>query len=302
MIEGCHIFDCEVGAKDWLFVFKELETGEYTVIHNDNEAIMKFMERDPLLGGFNNKHYDNHILKAILGDYDPESVKQINDLIILDEVNGWEIPELREIRAYFSSFDLMDDCQLGTSLKSFEAHLGIPIEETEVDFNLDREWTQEELERMIRYCKYDVDATERLFYIRQGYLRTLVRIRNAVKGGIGLGTVANQIKKMADNANRVDTDKLERLARACEALRGIRGPSNLARGFERMADATARIDVERLERMRDALQGMNGIRLPRFPTTGGNGATPTSKRSPTRIWTIRPRTQVPTTTRSTTAT
>ena len=109
----------------------------------------------------------------------------------------------------------------------------------------------------------------------KGLHDTLVRIRNAVKGGIGLGTVANQIKKMADNANRVDTDKLERLARACEALRGIRGPSNLARGFERMADATARIDVERMERLRDALQGMNGIRLPRFPTTGGNGATPT---------------------------
>jgi len=176
LIEDCYIFDCEVGAKDWLFVFKELATGDYTVIHNDNDAIMRFMERDPLLGGFNNKHYDNHILKAIMGDYDPESVKQINDLIILEEVNGWEIPELREVRVFFSSFDLMDDCQLGTSLKSFEAHLGIPIEETEVDFNLDREWTQEELERMIRYCKYDVDATERLFYIRQGYLKNKVTL------------------------------------------------------------------------------------------------------------------------------
>jgi hypothetical protein len=33
------IFDCEVFAFDWLFVFKDLDSGEYTVIHNDNEAV-----------------------------------------------------------------------------------------------------------------------------------------------------------------------------------------------------------------------------------------------------------------------
>ena len=32
------IFDCEVFAYDWFFVFKDLETKEYTVVHNDNEA------------------------------------------------------------------------------------------------------------------------------------------------------------------------------------------------------------------------------------------------------------------------
>ena len=60
------IFDCEVFAYDWLFVFKDVETGEYTIIHNDNEAVKQFMARSPILGGFNNKHYDNHILKAVL--------------------------------------------------------------------------------------------------------------------------------------------------------------------------------------------------------------------------------------------
>ena len=166
-----YIFDCEVSRKDWLFVFKELDTGAYSIFHNNNEAVLRFMERDPLLGGFNNKHYDNHILKGVLAGFDCETIKQVNDLIILEEINGWEIPELKDERIFFQSFDLMDDCQLGTSLKSFEAHLGIPIEETQVDFNLDREWTQEELALMIRYCKYDVDATELLFHIRKGYLK-----------------------------------------------------------------------------------------------------------------------------------
>ena len=102
---------------------------------------------------------------------------------------------------------------------------------------------------------------------------TLVRIRNAAKGGVGLGTVANQVSKVADAVNRVDTDKMQRLATICETIRGVRGPSGLARGFERMADAVNRIDVDRLERVRNALQGMNGIQLPTL-NVPGQTATP----------------------------
>lgn len=180
MIKGTFIFDCEVFAHDWLFVFKELETGEYTVIHNDNDAVLAFMEQDPFLGGFNNKHYDNHILKAVMIGADPETVKQVNDLIILEELDGWDIPLLRDYKVYFHSFDLMDDCQDGISLKGIEGHLGIPIEETEVDFNIDRRLTDEELQQTIKYCKYDVDATEILYHLRQNYLQnkaTLGRVR-----------------------------------------------------------------------------------------------------------------------------
>lgn len=180
MIKGTFIFDCEVFAHDWLFVFKELETGEYTIIHNDNDAVLAFMEQDPFLGGFNNKHYDNHILKAVMIGADPETVKQVNDLIILEELDGWDIPLLRDYRVYFHSFDLMDDCQDGISLKGIEGHLGIPIEETEVDFNIDRRLTDEELQQTIKYCKYDVDATEILYHLRQNYLQnkaTLGRVR-----------------------------------------------------------------------------------------------------------------------------
>lgn len=180
MIKGTFIFDCEVFAHDWLFVFKEVETGHYTIIHNDNDAVIAFMEQDPFLGGFNNKHYDNHILKAVMIGADPETVKQVNDLIIVEELDGWDIPLLRDYRVYFHSFDLMDDCQDGISLKGIEGHLGIPIEETEVDFNIDRRLTEEELQRTIKYCKYDVDATEILYRLRQNYLQnkaTLGRVR-----------------------------------------------------------------------------------------------------------------------------
>ena len=175
------IFDCEVFAHDWLFVFKEIATGEYTVIHNDNDAVVAFMERNPFLGGFNNKHYDNFILKGVMCGLTPEQIKEIDDLIIVEEVNGWDIPVLREYRVYFDSFDLMDDCQVGLSLKAIEAHLGIPIEETEVDFNITHRLSEKELQETIYYCKYDVDATEKLYHLRQAYLKnkvTLGKTRN----------------------------------------------------------------------------------------------------------------------------
>lgn len=173
------IFDCEVFAHDWLFVFKEIATGEYTVIHNDNDAVVAFMERNPLLGGFNNKHYDNFILKGVMCGLTPEQIKEINDLIIVEEVNGWDIPVLREYRVYFDSFDLMDDCQVGLSLKAIEAHLGIPIEETEVDFNITHRLSEKELQETIYYCKYDVDATEKLYHLRQAYLKNKVTLGKA---------------------------------------------------------------------------------------------------------------------------
>jgi len=176
-----YIFDCEVFAHDWLFVFKNIESGEYTIIHNDNEAVKSFMENDPLLAGFNNKHYDQFILKAVLADATPEQVKEINDYVIVHGEVGWQHPLIRDSKSFFEQFDLMDDCQQGLSLKAIEAHLGMDIRESEVDFNIDRPLTEEELEETIFYCKHDVDATEKLYELRKGYLENklyLGRLKN----------------------------------------------------------------------------------------------------------------------------
>lgn len=160
MVDNTWIFDFEVFAYDWLVVYKSVESGEYVEIWNDNDAVIQFMEEDPFIGGFNNKHYDNFILKGVLTGGTPEQIKSINDSIIRDGMNGWDIPLLKSYKVYFNSFDLMDDCQDGIGLKTIEAHLGIPIEETGVDFNIDRPLTEEERKITARYCRYDVDATE----------------------------------------------------------------------------------------------------------------------------------------------
>lgn len=173
-----YIFDFEVFLYDWLVVFKSLETGLYTIIHNNNEAIKQFMEENPTLCGFNNKHYDAFILKGILAGATPQELKLINDLIIVKGVNGWEIPMIKDNYSYFEQYDLMDDVQQGMSLKAIEAHFFMDIRESQVDFNIDRPLTEEELEETIFYCKHDVDATEMLWHERQNYLKTKVTLGN----------------------------------------------------------------------------------------------------------------------------
>lgn len=176
LLPNLWVFDFEVFAQDWLFVGKNAETGERIIIHNDNDALVAFFETNPLMCGFNSKHYDDYIAKAIIGGLSPELVKAVNDEIIVHGKNGWEIPLLRNFNVWFDSFDLMDDMQKGISLKSIEAHLGIPIEETEVDFNIQRALTDEELARTKHYCCYDVDATERLMHLRENYLKTKITL------------------------------------------------------------------------------------------------------------------------------
>lgn len=171
-----YIFDFEVFAHDWIVVFKNKDTKEYFVFHNDNDGVFAFMEQEPLLAGFNNKHYDQFILKAVLCGFTPEQVKDVNDFIILQGQQGWDHPVLQQYRVFFNQYDLMDDCQQGLSLKAIEAHLGMDIRETTVSFDIDRPLNQEEIDQVVFYCKHYVDATDKLDNIRSGYLRTKVNL------------------------------------------------------------------------------------------------------------------------------
>ena len=175
------VVDVEVFAHDWIVVFLDTTTLEYQVFHNDNAGVRWYMsDPDRIYCGWNNKHYDNHILKAICCDAPPELVKQINDFIITQERSGWEHWFLRQNRFWFDSCDLMDDTQVGTSLKHCEAHLNLPIEETEVDFQIQRPLTEEEIRSTVHYCKYDVAMTAKLLTIRKGYLEAKLNVGRSI--------------------------------------------------------------------------------------------------------------------------
>lgn len=162
------IFDIEVFKEDWIVVFRPIDKREYTVIHNDNYALRKFLNQpDILIGGFNNKHYDDYILLTMLNGGDVERVKACNDWIIGGKA-PWEFPFIQGVKKPFKSFDLRDDIpDKGLSLKAIEGNLLLPIVESSVPFTLDRKLTAAELEEVIRYCQYDVESTFELYKVRK---------------------------------------------------------------------------------------------------------------------------------------
>lgn len=187
------IYDIEVFSDDWIVDFRDPEIEDsHVVIHNDNFHLKAFLEQpDLVIGGFNNKHYDDWIiLTMILGGSNVE-VKRHNDFII-GGGNGWEFPFIQYQKKPFNSFDLRDDiADKGLSLKAVEGNLHLPIVESSVPFDIDRPLTPEELEEVIAYCKNDVDATCRLYQERKtDYIDSKILVSQMygvpIEEGIGL--------------------------------------------------------------------------------------------------------------------
>lgn len=168
-------YDCEVFSDDWLVVLKDLETGRFTAVHNDNEELKQCISEDCVYVGFNSKHYDQFIIKAICCGFSPQEVKQVNDFLI-GGGQGWECPMLRDQYFRFNNVDIKDDMQMGLSLKAIEGHLGMSVEETTVPFDIGRPLTEKELKETLTYCMHDVDTTEKLVELRKDYLKNKIHI------------------------------------------------------------------------------------------------------------------------------
>lgn len=173
-----YTYDFEVFRYDWLVVFKRASDGEYFIFHNDNAGVKKFMqEQECVVGGFNSKAYDCHILKAICCGADNGLVKEINDWIISGK-QGYDHWFIKQNKFWFNHFDIRDDMQIGLSLKAIEGHLGMDIEETSVAFDIDKPLDEDELAMTIHYCKHDVDVTEHLIKLRKDYLDGKISLGN----------------------------------------------------------------------------------------------------------------------------
>lgn len=168
-------YDCEVFAYDWLVTLKDKETGHRTHIWNDNEALRMALSDDCIYVGFNNKHYDQFIVKGIAADFTPQEIKQVNDFII-GGGQGWDCPLLKDFYFAFNNVDIKDDMQMGLSLKAIEGHLGMSVQESTVPFDIDRPLTEEERREVEFYCDHDVDTAEKLIDIRKDYLKNKVQI------------------------------------------------------------------------------------------------------------------------------
>lgn len=129
-----------------------------TVIVNNAGHLQDFYEENKrkIWVGYNSRNYDQFILKSILIGFNP---KHINDLIINDGVKGNQIDKrFKQIQLY--NYDVMVSMN---GLKTLEGFMGNDIQETGVDFNIDRKLTAEEINKTIEYCRHDVEQTILVF-------------------------------------------------------------------------------------------------------------------------------------------
>lgn len=215
-------YDCEVFAHEWLVVFKDKESGRYTRIWNDNDALCECISDDCIYIGFNSKHYDQFIIKAIVAGFTPEEVKQVNDYIIQGG-QGWECPLLEDVYLRFNNVDIRDDMQVGLSLKAIEGHLGLPIQESNVSFDIDRPLTEAERRETEFYCDHDVNTTEMIVDLRKDYL----------KNKINLGKLAgiSDVKAMSMTNAKLTAAVLKATPKKHDDERDYVYPSNLRREF-----------------------------------------------------------------------
>lgn len=215
-------YDCEVFAHDWLVVFKDTETGGYTAIWNDNDALKMALSEDCVYIGFNSKHYDQFIIKAIALGYSAEEIKKVNDYII-NGGQGWECPMLRDQFFRFNNVDIKDDMQMGLSLKAIEGHLGMSVEESTISFDIDRPLTEDEKKETLKYCIHDVDTTEKLVELRTDYL----------KNKINLGKMAglDEIKAMGMTNAKLTAAMLKASPQPHDDERKYVYPDNLRKEF-----------------------------------------------------------------------
>lgn len=151
-------YDFEVFAKDWLVVFIDTDKREKVTVVNDPDRLKEYYEENvyKIWCGYNNRHYDQYIMKGILLGMDP---KRINDYII-NGGEGWNYS-----RAFNSipmiNYDVMPNPPI--SLKTLEGFMGSDIRETEVAFDLNRSLTMEEIDQSSYYCTHDVEETVKVF-------------------------------------------------------------------------------------------------------------------------------------------
>lgn len=157
-----NFYDFEVFMFDWMVVIINPVAKTEEVIVNDRKALMRYYSKHKkeIWVGYNSRNYDTFILKSILLDMNP---KKTNDLIIEDNVKGWQISKA------FNDIDLLDFdiAPAMQGLKQLEGFMGNNIKETSVPFDLDRELTRKEITETIRYCLHDVEQTVEVFRKRK---------------------------------------------------------------------------------------------------------------------------------------
>lgn len=168
-------YDFEVFKEDWLVVFKDYDTKKECIIVNDANKLKQFYiackSQNVIFCGFNSRQYDTYIFKGILKGMNPYRISK--DLIEHGKKGFQAVPKHWEVP--LNNYDVMTGFH---GLKTLEAFMGLSIEESNVDFNIDRKLTEDEINETIEYCRYDVDSTIKVFELNIDEFNAYIELIN----------------------------------------------------------------------------------------------------------------------------
>ena len=245
-------YDFETFAYDWLVVAMDMEKHEKYAIWNDREALESLYSnnRNEIWCGFNNRRYDQYILKGILLGMNP---KEINDWIIVKERPGWEFSGAFN-RIPMINYDVMPNPPIG--LKTLEGFMGNMIKESSVPFNINRPLTPKERAEVERYCTHDVEQTIHVFIERKADFDAMMGIVTAFNLPIGcLGNTEAQITaKVLDCVHQnVHDDEFEYFFLPCLRLEKY---AYVRDWFDEIRKHPPKTDAEKREFYKQSLEVM----------------------------------------------
>lgn len=149
-----HGYDFEVYSKiNWFCVtfINYEDRNKEVVIVNDRSKLIEFYNahKDDIFISYNGRQYDTGIFKGIL---DGINVGYVNDKLIKEGKKPFQV--VKNAKKY--PLNDYDTILKDKSLKQLEAFMGDDIRETEVDFNIDRHLTEEEIKQTLYYNHHDV--------------------------------------------------------------------------------------------------------------------------------------------------
>ncbi|MGJ0908878.1 hypothetical protein [Clostridium botulinum] len=195
-------YDFEIFKYDWLVVIKDTDSKRTHTIVNNREELNSFYEdnKNNIWCGYNSRSYDQWILKAIIAGFNP---KELNDHIIVEHKPAWKFSStLWKIQLY--NYDVMTSFH---GLKQLEGFMGNDIQETTVNFNIDRKLTEKELQEVIFYCNHDVEQTMEVFINRiEEFEAHMGLIKNFKLPLKYISKTKAQLSSIILGANKVDRD------------------------------------------------------------------------------------------------
>lgn len=202
-----NFYDFEVFAYNVLVVIINPVEKTKTVIWDNKEKLSKYFYNhdQEIWVGYNNRRYDQYIMKAILLDMNP---KEVSDWIIVQNKGGWQYSSLFN-QIQMINFDVM--LRTDTGLKTLEGMMGNNIKETSVPFDIERPLTEKEKQQTEFYCTHDVEQTIEVFLARKAEFDAamgLVKIFNLPMTYMGK-TGAQRVAKILGGKGKEFDDEFE---------------------------------------------------------------------------------------------